>query len=221
MPTQYRIPVEETFSWQRPVIDKDLNTPPGTPVKGDRYIVGPSPTGAWATYAGKIAWCSNATGPVWTFDTPLEGWTVFIKDEDLNYYHSGSAWVAIPASHTQGTDTTLGTMAGNIAMNSNKVTGLGVPSTSGDAIRQTATVTESALGTAISNSHAAGADTTLGTMSADIAMGGTMQITGLALPAASGEAIRQTATVTETSLIAAVAATATWDVGLGCILMTL
>ena len=107
MTTQYRIPVEETFSWQRPVIDKDLNTPPAIPAKGDRYIVGPSPTGAWVTHAGHIAWCSNATGPVWSFDIPSDGWVTIPKDEDLIYIYSNTAWIVLPADHTHTNKTTL------------------------------------------------------------------------------------------------------------------
>lgn len=85
---QYRIPVEETFSWQRPVIATQ-NTPPGTPSKGDRYIVGTSPTGDWAGHANNIAWYD---GSQWKFDTPSEGWAARDKAEDKFKYYDGSAW---------------------------------------------------------------------------------------------------------------------------------
>ena len=52
--------------------------------------------------------------------------------------------------------------------------------------------------------HTQGTDTTLGTMTADIDMGSSYQITNLQAPAASGEAIRQTAVLTEATLEAAV-----------------
>lgn len=32
-----------------------VNTPPGSPVAGSRYVVGTSPTGAWASQANKLA----------------------------------------------------------------------------------------------------------------------------------------------------------------------
>ena len=48
--------------------------------------------------------------------------------------------------------------------------------------------------------HTQGTDTTLGTMSGDIDMDDTYQVVSLQAPAASGEAIRQTAKITEASL---------------------
>ena len=51
-----------------------------------------------------------------------------------------------------------------------------------------------------SEGHTQGTDTTLGIMTADINMGTSYQLTNLAAPAGSGEAIRQTATITETNL---------------------
>jgi len=54
---------------------------------------------------------------------------------------------AIAKKHTQGTDTTLGAMAANINMNSKQLTGLAVPDAAGEAIRQTAKITEASLET--------------------------------------------------------------------------
>jgi len=53
------------------------------------------------------------------------------------------------------------------------------------------------------DSHAAGSDTTLGTMTADIDMDGTYQVVGLQEPDASGQAIRATAKITEAKMEAA------------------
>ena len=53
---------------------------------------------------------------------------------------------------------------------------------------------------AAAGGHTQGTDTTLGIMTADINMGTSYQLTNLAAPAGSGEAIRQTATITETNL---------------------
>lgn len=72
------------------VIDKDLNTPPGSPTTGDKYIVGPSPTGAWATHSNHVAYW-NAVN--WDFYIPVEGWRVAVLDEDVDYRYSGTAWV--------------------------------------------------------------------------------------------------------------------------------
>lgn len=74
------------------VIDKDLNTPPGSPSDGHVYIVGPTPTGLWAGQANKIAfWSADASE--WVFVTPREGWKFEPVDEDITYRYSGSAWV--------------------------------------------------------------------------------------------------------------------------------
>jgi hypothetical protein len=52
---------------------------------------------------------------------------------------------AVSKKHAQGSDTTLGNMAADINMNSHQVTGLSAPDAAGEAIRQTAKITESAL----------------------------------------------------------------------------
>jgi hypothetical protein len=74
------------------VLDRDLNTPPGSPADGDLYIVGPSPTGAWATQAGKLALFITGTG--WVFVTPRTGMQVYIVDEKLPMEYSAveSLW---------------------------------------------------------------------------------------------------------------------------------
>ena len=73
--------------------DRDLNTPPGSPVDGDVYIVGPAPTGAWASQAGKLTYYNTN---VWQFFTPTEGWVVYLLDEDAFVQYTGSAWVGFP-----------------------------------------------------------------------------------------------------------------------------
>lgn len=74
--------------------DKDLATPPGSPVEGDVYIVAASPTGAWAGQAGKVAYYNQ----IWRFITPLEGMTLWVNDENLQYTYDGSAWVQTTGS---------------------------------------------------------------------------------------------------------------------------
>ena len=59
------------------------------------------------------------------------------------------------AQHTQGTDTALGTMAADIDMNNaQQVVNLQAPAASGEAIRQTANITEASLETLTDNSVA-------------------------------------------------------------------
>lgn len=62
------------------VLDRDLNTPPGSPIDGDRYLVAGAPTGAWTGHTDQIALNLNGT---WTFLTPRAGWRAYVEDEDL------------------------------------------------------------------------------------------------------------------------------------------
>jgi hypothetical protein len=105
---QYRIPVEETFSWQRPVKDI-LNDPPGVPAKGDRYIVGVG-TGAWSGKDNDIAWYDGAD---WKFDTPTEGWQCWVEDVNEYYSYNGAAWVLSDLSAKA--DKVVGATAGDFA----------------------------------------------------------------------------------------------------------
>ena len=89
--TDYRVPVLEQFSWQPPVMDKDLTAPPGGESKGDRYIVGASATGDWSGNDKDIA---TYTGSGWLFDTPVEGWICWVEDENKFYvFDQTSLWV--------------------------------------------------------------------------------------------------------------------------------
>lgn len=59
--------------------DRDLTAPPASPAEGDSYLVAASPTGDWASQAGKIAVYNTG----WTFFTVQEGWVLYILDEDI------------------------------------------------------------------------------------------------------------------------------------------
>jgi hypothetical protein len=71
--------------------DKDLTAPP-TLVNGNGYLIPASPTGAWAGKTGKLAFGINSA---WSFVTPWDGLTVYVKDEKKEYRWSatGSVWV--------------------------------------------------------------------------------------------------------------------------------
>ena len=60
------------------------NTPPGSPAAGDGYLIGASPTGAWAGHANEIAFYFNG----WIFHSPLSGERFFAVDtlEQLGYH---------------------------------------------------------------------------------------------------------------------------------------
>ncbi|MGH9780335.1 MAG: DUF2793 domain-containing protein [Candidatus Acidiferrales bacterium] len=87
------------------VISVALSAPPGSPANGDRYIVGASPTGAWAGQANAIArWTTDdPAAPLgeWEFFTPKTGWMIFSVADLAFYEFTGSAWDAdrvFPAS---------------------------------------------------------------------------------------------------------------------------
>lgn len=75
--------------------DKDLAAPPTTVEadKGKTWIVGASATGAWAGHDGEVALCTAAD--VWRFLVPNEGWRADVRDEDVAYRYSGTAWGAM------------------------------------------------------------------------------------------------------------------------------
>lgn len=90
---------------QTGVISVALNTPPGSPAQGDTYILGASPTGAWAGRANCLA---GYFGTAWVFvpgndssGTPItmgarhEGLRVWSKADNAFYVWSGSAWAAL------------------------------------------------------------------------------------------------------------------------------
>jgi len=90
----------QSAGMQNPVLDKDLTTPPGVPSVGDRYIVGPSATGAWSGEDDNI---TEWNGAAWTFTTATDGMTVFITDEDEIYAYQTSAWVQKTGAAGPGT----------------------------------------------------------------------------------------------------------------------
>ncbi len=68
-----------------------LNTPPGSPVADDLYVVGTAPSGAWAGYAGNLAiWLGSG----WGFTAPEQGWFAYAKNADALYVRTASAWVS-------------------------------------------------------------------------------------------------------------------------------
>lgn len=79
------------FAYHLSVKDRNLSSPPGSPANGDTYIVGPSPTGAWAGQAGKVAVWS---GTAWVFGTPRIGWVAYIEDEEVLSAYKNAGWSA-------------------------------------------------------------------------------------------------------------------------------
>jgi len=76
----------------QPVVKGYLtNTPPGSPVDGDMYIVGSAPTGSWASYAGYIAKWSSLLA-AWEFYLPKNGWQFQSNSAREIYRRTGGVW---------------------------------------------------------------------------------------------------------------------------------
>ena len=66
-----------------------LDDPPASPALGSCYIVGDSPTGAWA---GKSQNLAGFTSGGWRFVPPLEGFSVYVKAVAQPACYRAGAW---------------------------------------------------------------------------------------------------------------------------------
>lgn len=77
----------------QPVVQQvGLNTPPGSPTDGQAWIVGPSPTGAWAAQANNLA---QRAGGAWRFYTRFDGLSVWDNTTDAVWHWNGTAWAVL------------------------------------------------------------------------------------------------------------------------------
>lgn len=85
----FRVPVLETFLWQKEVIDFISVIPDNDEaVKGDRYILDVDITSLKAS-RGDIIW--YAGGGEWGVDSPQTGWTTVVTNTD-KFPETGSKW---------------------------------------------------------------------------------------------------------------------------------
>jgi hypothetical protein len=87
--TEFHIPCLSNYEWQKSVISKSISTPPISPNKGDRYIVGTSPVGYWTGQEGNISFFD---GLIWRFIDKFGGMVVFVENEQQFYFYAGSSW---------------------------------------------------------------------------------------------------------------------------------
>lgn len=71
------------------VLAADAASPPAAPAEGDCYIVGPSPTGAFAGRAGQLAAYDDGS---WRFTAPRAGWVAFAAQSGTLLLHDGTGW---------------------------------------------------------------------------------------------------------------------------------
>jgi len=73
---------------QLAVISRSLSSPPASPLQGDRYLVGPSPTRACAGHVGDLAFWLDG---VWRFAAPRVGWRLWSIAEAKLLVWNGTA----------------------------------------------------------------------------------------------------------------------------------
>ena len=67
------------------------NTPVVGANVGDRFLIGTSPSGVWASYANHVA---EWDGSNWTYEVPINDNTVFITSTLVTLRYNGTAWLA-------------------------------------------------------------------------------------------------------------------------------
>lgn len=67
-----------------------LNSPPGGIVHSDVYLVGTSPSGAWAGKANHLVGYYDGS---YQFHLPMAGYELHVVDEGVRKRYTGSAWV--------------------------------------------------------------------------------------------------------------------------------
>jgi hypothetical protein len=75
-----------------------LAAPPASPAIGACYIVGASPSGAWAGKAQNLA---AYTSGGWRFVVPRDGLNAYVKSSGVTAAFRGTAWVMGDVSGTQ------------------------------------------------------------------------------------------------------------------------
>lgn len=94
------------LDWRASVLDL-RNDPPSTPSDEDRYLVGESPTGDWDGHADEIA-IYDSSSSSWTYETPDDGWTVWIEDDNESLVYNGTEWVTMSSTVSHSSLTGLG-----------------------------------------------------------------------------------------------------------------
>ncbi len=81
------------------VLDADRTAPPSAPEEGDRHIVAPGATGAWAGQAGAIALHQDGG---WRFFAPRAGWCAWSAADGALLVYDGTAWGEVASGGGEG-----------------------------------------------------------------------------------------------------------------------
>lgn len=77
--------------WGLGVVNQTTNAPPGSPADGDAYIIGTSPTGAWAGKARQLALYESSG---WVYYVPVEGDHAYDRAQNGEFVFDGAAWAS-------------------------------------------------------------------------------------------------------------------------------
>lgn len=97
---------------QLSVLDRDLDTPPGSPSEGDRYIVASDGSGDWDGWDGSITTYADGA---WIELVAREGWLCWIADEALLVWFDGADWQELETGGAGAAEDVTFTPAGGIA----------------------------------------------------------------------------------------------------------
>ncbi len=78
------------LTWVDPVISR-INTPPGSPNTGDRYLITSGATGAWLGKDDNIA---EWNGSAWDFTAPTNGLSCIVLNESVLYVYD-NMWISL------------------------------------------------------------------------------------------------------------------------------
>lgn len=99
------------------VENQTTNTPPVSPSDGVAYIIGGSPTGAWAGHAFKIAYREAGA---WLIVSPQIGWQVYDKNITAGVVYAAAGWVSLVAGYSAATSIfTAASLSGSMPISGN------------------------------------------------------------------------------------------------------
>lgn len=75
-----------------PIVQQISDSPPGSPVAGELYIVGTSPSGDFAGHTSEIAQAVSGGG--WLFYTPFKWMDAVVESLGSRMVYDGSGWVS-------------------------------------------------------------------------------------------------------------------------------
>ncbi len=74
---------------QMSVVDKDLSSPPSSPLAGSRYIIASAASGDWTGKEKQIAAFQDGA---WKYFEPGSGWIAWVEDEEICLIFSNNEW---------------------------------------------------------------------------------------------------------------------------------